>query len=61
MWCARLLEQVDAPAMVEFTASVAFANMSTRRNTALGIEAQRVSKACTLRLAQPCARCTTSP
>ena len=59
-WCARLLEQVDAPAMVEFTASVAFANMSTWCNTALGIEAQGFSKACTLQLAQPCARYATS-
>src|SRR5207245_4370437 len=34
---ARLLEQLGAPAMVELTAWVAFANMATRCNTALGI------------------------
>jgi alkylhydroperoxidase family enzyme len=50
---ARLLTQLGAPAMVELTASVAFANMATRSNVALGIEAQGFSKACTLPLAQP--------
>jgi alkylhydroperoxidase family enzyme len=49
---ARLLEQLGAPAMVELTASVGFANMTTRCNTAMGIEAQGFSKACTLPLAQ---------
>ncbi len=57
---ARLLEQLGAPAMVELTASVAFANMSTRCNTALGIEAQGFSKACTMPLAQPAAGYATS-
>jgi AhpD family alkylhydroperoxidase len=52
---ARLLEQLGAPAMVELTASVAFANMSTRCNTALGIESQGFSKACRLPLAKPSA------
>src|SRR5918997_904211 len=47
----RLLEKLGAPAMVELTASVAFANMNTRGNTALGIEAQGFSKACSLPLA----------
>jgi AhpD family alkylhydroperoxidase len=56
---ARLLEQLGAPAMVELTASVAFANMTTRSNTALGIEAQGFSKACTLPLAKPAARYAT--
>jgi AhpD family alkylhydroperoxidase len=56
---ARLLEQLGAPAMVELTASVAFANMNTRCNTALGIEAQGFSEACKLPLAQP-ARYATS-
>jgi AhpD family alkylhydroperoxidase len=50
---ARLLEQLGAPGMVELTASVAFANLTTRANTALGIEAQGFSKACELPLAQP--------
>jgi AhpD family alkylhydroperoxidase len=50
---ARLLERLGAPAMVELTATVAFANLSTRTNTAMGIEAQGFSKACRLPLAQP--------
>lgn len=50
---ARLLEQLGAPAMVELTAWIAFANMATRNNTALGIESQGFSKECTLPLAQP--------
>ena len=50
---ARLLRTLGAPAMVELTATVAFANMTTRSNTALGIESQGFSKACTLPLAQP--------
>lgn len=50
---ARLLGQLGAPALVELAASVAFANMSTRCNTAMGIEAQGFSKACKLPLAQP--------
>jgi AhpD family alkylhydroperoxidase len=57
---ARLLTQLGAPAMVELTASVAFANMATRSNTALGIEAQGFSKACKLPLAQPSAGYATS-
>jgi alkylhydroperoxidase family enzyme len=52
---ARLLEQLGAPAMVELTASVAFANLTTRSNVALGIEAQGFSKACKLPLARPSA------
>jgi alkylhydroperoxidase family enzyme len=50
---ARLLEQLGAPAMVELTAVVAFANMSSRSNTALGIESQGFSAACALPLAEP--------
>ena len=49
---ARLLEQLGAPAMVELVATVAFANMTTRSNTALGIESQGFSKACALPLVQ---------
>jgi alkylhydroperoxidase family enzyme len=49
---AGLLEQLGAPAMVELTAVVGFANMSTRGNTAMGIESQEFSKACKLPLAQ---------
>ena len=53
---SRLVEQLGAPAMVELTASVAFANLTTRSNTAMGIEAQGFSKACKLPLAQPSER-----
>ncbi len=57
---ARLLEQLGAPAMVELTAWVAFANLTTRCNTAMGIEAQGFSKACKLPLARPSAGYATS-
>ena len=53
---ARLLAQLGASAMVELTAVVGFANMTTRSNTALGIESQGFSNACALPLAQPSAR-----
>jgi alkylhydroperoxidase family enzyme len=49
---ARLLTQLGAPAMVELTSLVGFANMTTRGNVAMGIEAQGFSKACALPLAQ---------
>lgn len=49
----RLLAQLGAPALVELTAWVAFANLTTRSNTAMGIEAQGFSRACTLPLAPP--------
>jgi alkylhydroperoxidase family enzyme len=57
---ARLLHQLGVPAMVELTASVGFANMTTRGNTAMGIESQEFSKACRLPLAQPSAGYATS-
>jgi alkylhydroperoxidase family enzyme len=53
---ARLLKKLGAPALVELTAVVGFANSSTRCNTALGIEAQGFSKACEVPLAQPSVR-----
>jgi AhpD family alkylhydroperoxidase len=56
---ARLLERLGAPAMVELTAVVAFQNMSTRCNSALGIESQGFSKVCELPLAHPSARYAT--
>jgi AhpD family alkylhydroperoxidase len=56
----RLLAQLGAPAMVELTATVGFANMTTRCNTAMGIESQEFSKACRLPLAQPSAGYATS-
>src|SRR5918999_1951652 len=40
---ARLLGHLGAPAMVELTAVVASANMTSRCNTALGIESQEFS------------------
>ncbi len=47
-----LLQQLGAAAVVELTALVGFANMSTRSNTALGIEGQGFSKVCALPLAE---------
>ncbi len=58
---ARLLAALGAPAMVELVASVAFANMSTRANTAMGIEAQGFSRACRLPLAEPSPGFATAP
>jgi AhpD family alkylhydroperoxidase len=58
---ARLLEQLGPAAMVELTASVAFSNMSTRMNVALGIESQGFSKTCTLPLAKSSAGYVSSP
>ena len=48
---ARLLEQVGPAAMVELTACIGFANLSTRSNTALGIKSQGFSGACEIPLA----------
>jgi AhpD family alkylhydroperoxidase len=56
----RLLDKLGAPAMVELAGWVAFANMSTRCNIAMGIEAQGFSKACTLPLARRSAGYATS-
>lgn len=54
---ARLLERLGAPAMVELTAWVAFANQTARTNVALGIESQGFAAACGLRpLAEPSTR-----
>lgn len=52
---ARLLEQLGAPALVELTAVVGFANMTARGNTAMGIESQGFSEVCELPLARPSA------
>ncbi len=57
---ARLLEQLGAPALVELTAVVGFANLTARGNTAMGIESQGFSKACKLPLAQASAGYATS-
>ena len=56
----RLLTQLGAPALVELTAVVGFANSTTRSNTALGIESQGFSKACPIPLAQRSAGYATS-
>ena len=45
---ARLLDQLGAPALLELTAFIAAANMASRANVALGIEAQGFSAACGL-------------
>lgn len=56
----RLLRQLGAPALIELTAVVGFANSTTRANTALGIESQGFSKACEVPLAQPPVRTAAS-
>jgi alkylhydroperoxidase family enzyme len=48
---ARLLDRLGPAAMVELTAFIAFSNMATRSNTALGIESQGFSAACETPLA----------
>lgn len=47
----RLHDRLGSAAMIELTSVVAFANMTTRSNTALGIESQEFSKACSVPLA----------
>lgn len=46
---ASLLAQLGAPALVELTAYIALANLYTRNNTALGIEAQGFAASCDLK------------
>ena len=46
---ARLLNQLGAPALVELTAYIGFANLASRTNVALGIEEQGYAAACGLR------------
>ncbi|MEV6169509.1 carboxymuconolactone decarboxylase family protein [Streptomyces sp. NPDC051954] len=48
---AGLLDRLGPAAMVELTASIAFANLSTRNNSAHGITSQGFSDACELPLA----------
>jgi alkylhydroperoxidase family enzyme len=48
---ARLLSRLGPAAMVELTAFIAFSNMATRNNVALGIESQGFSAACEIPLA----------
>jgi alkylhydroperoxidase family enzyme len=49
---ARLLGALGPAALVELTMVIAFANLSTRGNTALGIESQEFSAACEIPLAR---------
>ena len=54
---ARLLEQLGAAALVELTAVISFANLTTRGNVALGIESDGFAEACDLKpMAVPTAR-----
>jgi alkylhydroperoxidase family enzyme len=51
---SRLLEQLGAAALVELTAVIAFANLTTRTNVAFGIESDGFADACGLKpLARP--------
>jgi len=50
---ARLLGALGAAAMVELTAFIAFSNMATRANVALGITSQGFSDNCVVPMAQP--------
>ena len=55
----RLLDALGAPALVELTAVVGFANATTRGNVALGIESQGFAKICSVPLAPPSVRAAT--
>jgi alkylhydroperoxidase family enzyme len=48
-----LLEEMGPRALVELTAFIGFANLSTRSNVALGIESQGFSADCEIPLATP--------
>jgi alkylhydroperoxidase family enzyme len=48
---ARLLDRLGPAALVELTVCIAFANLSTRSNIALGISSQGFSDACEIPLA----------
>jgi alkylhydroperoxidase family enzyme len=49
----RLLDQLGAAGLVELTVSIAFNNLATRSNTALGISSQGFSAACEIPMAPP--------
>jgi len=49
---ARLLDRLGPAALVEVTAVIAFANLSTRSNVALGVTSQGFSEACEIPLAR---------
>jgi alkylhydroperoxidase family enzyme len=48
---ARLLDRLGSAALVELTAYIAFANLATRSNVALGVESQGLSAVCAIPLA----------
>jgi alkylhydroperoxidase family enzyme len=48
---ARLLDRLGPAGMIELTVFIAFSNMATRSNTALGIDSQGYSAACEIPLA----------
>jgi alkylhydroperoxidase family enzyme len=48
---ARLLDRLGPAALIELTVFIAFSNLSTRTNTALGISSQGFSAACAVPLA----------
>ena len=48
---ARLLDRLGPAGMIELTVFIAFSNLATRSNTALGIESQGFSAACEIPLA----------
>jgi alkylhydroperoxidase family enzyme len=50
---ARLLDQLDAPALLELNATIGAANMVSRGNIALGITSQEFSAACGLKPLAP--------
>jgi hypothetical protein len=53
---ARLLGALGAPALIELTAIIGFANLTARTNTALGVESEGLAASCGLRpLAEPTA------
>ena len=46
---ARLLRQLGAPALIELTSVIGFANLTTRGNVALGIESEGFADSCELK------------
>jgi alkylhydroperoxidase family enzyme len=58
---ARLLEQLGAAALVELTAVIGFANLTTRANIAFGIESDGFAEACDLKPLAPSAAVASQP
>ena len=50
---ARLLDELGSAALIELTVCIAFANFSTRSNTAVGVTSQGFSDSCEIPLAAP--------